>query len=157
MPYPNQARPRLDAGRTQGAGQPAALPPIHLMAGDKMHPDLLTTTAEKCAKKIMQPGKTMLTRHQLRRFYSDVKSLEKRVRERPDGFEEFWPLVGMLKAKVAYASDPKKPKIPKVFKDFIDRCVDQIEKDRKRFLVFCKFFEAVVGYLYGEGIAEQQR
>ncbi len=117
-----------------------------------MPPDLLSKQAEDWAKKIG----TNMTSSQLRKFYGDVKTLERKVlTSTEDQFKQHIALVGMLKAKVAYASNPKKAKIPRDFKDFIDQSVDAIENDRTKFLNFCKFFEAVVGYLYGLGIADK--
>lgn len=120
--------------------------------------DLLTTTAEKCADSIRAEQQTRngpkpsLTAHQLRRFYGDVKDMERKVSTEPNSFSKHWPVFSMLKAKAAYASNPKNKKIPAEFRQFIDKCVDQVNGDEKAFKAFCLFFEAVVGYCYGKGM-----
>lgn len=152
-------------GQRQNYGPPRwGGPPIELMEAGNLHQALLTQTAEKAAEKIFSDHESArkdqkLTTHQLRRFYNDVKGLQRRVEADPGNFPRYWPLFGMLKAKVAYAANPKKPKIPGQFQAFINTCVEAVEKapaeNRKdHFLAFCVFFEAVVGYLYGLGIAD---
>jgi CRISPR type III-A-associated protein Csm2 len=108
--------------------------------------DLLTDVAEKWAEIIKndRTGKEIKS-HQLRRFYNDLKGIEKRVNADSENFARYLPLVGLLKAKVAYASK----KIPGTFKQFIETGVNEVGQDKKKFEAFCLLFQAVVGYLYG--------
>ena len=89
-----------------------------------------------------------LTPNQIRKFFNEVKYLQ--ALSKAKGFETVEPLVKMLKSKTAYSANPKSQKIPEVFKNFIDNCVDQIH-DQTDFYGFIKHFEAVVGYYYGYG------
>lgn len=124
----------------------------------RLKESLLTTEAKGWVKKFLQPrrpdtqyGKNpRLTSAQLRKFYSEVKSLETRVEAK--GFDQMKPLIKMLKSKVAY-SCPKTEhdrKVPVEFKEYIDNMLDNIE-DEKDFMAFVTTFEAVVGFFYGEG------
>ena len=121
-------------------------------------PSLLTDQARDWAKKFLHPQRpenkgeknTPLTSAQLRKYYREVKSLEMKVKAK--GFTQIKPLIKMLKSKTAYACPKtgKDRKIPEEFKDYISTCVDKIE-DQKDFKAFVLFFEATVGYFYGEG------
>ena len=104
-----------------------------------------------------RPGDGKLTRTQLRRYYQEIKHLERRYLSlKSDRSEESqqkaWdatlPLLKMVKAKVAYDSRDSE-KLPKEFSAFIRRCVDSVRGPRD-FEAFVKHFEAVVGYYYGE-------
>lgn len=143
----------------QATGVSKPLPEIVFFdANGHINEDLLTKTAEKCADCIRAEQQTRygpkptLTAHQLRRFYGDVKDMERKVSTEPNSFSKHWPVFSMLKAKAAYASNPKNKKIPVEFRHFIEKCVDHVNGDEKAFKAFCLFFEAVVGYCYGKGM-----
>jgi CRISPR-associated protein Csm2 len=60
----------------------------------------------------------------------------------------------MLKSKVEYASNPKNPKIPSFFKDWLIRGIDEVNpNDPRDFEAFLLHFEAVVGFCYGLGLS----
>ena len=109
---------------------------------------LLLEGARKWAQDFIRT-RPELKAAQIRRFYHDVKALEAKIEA--SGFEKNLPLIKMLKSKVAYAC-PKygSKKVPIVFKEFMDKCIDGIE-EQKDFEAFTLVFEAVVGYFYGEG------
>lgn len=109
---------------------------------------LLLEDARKWAQDFIRANPE-LKATQIRRFYHDVKALEAKIEA--SGFEKNLPLIKMLKSKVAYAC-PKygSRKVPIVFKEFMDKCIDGIE-EQKDFEAFTLVFEAVVGYFYGEG------
>lgn len=116
---------------------------------------LLKDRAVEWARRFINPPREHrdkpLSSAQLRRFYSDVKSLGARVNA--DDFPKYKPMVAMLKSKAAYACPRKSPrdrKVPEVFRSFLDEMVDNIN-DYRDFQAFCTTFEAVVGYFYGEG------
>jgi len=114
---------------------------------------LLLDGAIEWAKKFVG-ARPELKSAQIRRFYHDVKALEAKINAAEDnGFEMNLPLIKMLKSKVAYAcpeKDFKGRKVPKEFKEFMDKCIDGI-KEPDDFKAFALVFEAVVGYFYGEG------
>lgn len=87
-----------------------------------------------------------LSSAQLRRFFNDFRQLEKKVKI--EGFEKIKPLIKMVKSKAAYASNPKKPKIPQAFKDFLVQHISSVNSE-KDFQAFMLHFEAVVGFFYG--------
>ncbi len=116
--------------------------------------DLLDKRAHELAKGFAQGGNEYgkkVSSSQLRNFFSDVRSLEAKIES--GNFEAFRPHIKMLKAKVAYALD--RGKVSDAFKNFISKCVDLIE-DEKDFKAFVLFFEAIVGYFYGEGGGRNQ-
>lgn len=86
---------------------------------------------------------------QIRRFFSEVKSLEKRLKdnnESEDYFQKILPLIKMLKAKVSYAYG--RQVVTKEFEEFINEKINMI-KTKEDFKAFVLHFEAVVGYFYG--------
>ena len=94
-----------------------------------------------------------LSSAQLRRFFSEFRQLEKKVKAK--GFEKVKPLVKMVKSKASYAANPSNPKIPKAFKDFLIKNVDEINNEEE-FGAFMLHFEAVVGFYYGlEGVSSR--
>lgn len=116
--------------------------------------DLLDQRAHELAKGFARGGNEYgkkVSSSQLRNFFNDVRSLEARIES--GNFEVFRPHIKMLKAKVAYAQD--RGKVSKAFEHLISKCVDLIEDDRD-FKAFVLFFEAIVGYFYGEGGANNQ-
>ena len=109
--------------------------------------ELLDKEANKVANDIMN-GEPRLSVTQLRRFYGEFKSLEKKYHFHRNKIDVILPLVKMVKSKAAYAADQRK--IPHSFRKFLDTYVDYIEDD-KEFEAFMLFFEAVVGFCYGTG------
>ena len=87
-----------------------------------------------------------LSSAQLRRFFGELRQLEKKVKAM--GFEKVKPLIKMVKSKASYASNPSNPKIPKTFKEFLINNIDEINTE-KDFEAFMLHFEAVVGFFYG--------
>jgi len=122
-------------------------------------PSLLTDQARDWAKKFLHPQRPEnkgeknppLTSAQLRKYYREVKSLETKI-EATKEFNQIKPLITMLKSKTAYACPVtgRDRKIPKEFMQYINTCIDNVE-DQKDFKAFVLFFEATVGYFYGEG------
>ena len=125
--------------------------------------ELLSVESIAFADKFVNPqgNEKGLNSSQLRRFYGDFKSLEKKFESKSrDGNEEevflkILPLIKMVRSKVAYAcpEPPGKPKIPKAFATWLSDNVIAIEsvKDFKTFLLY---FEAVVGFCYGVGMKD---
>ena len=91
--------------------------------------------------------RTSISRTQLRRFFGEFRSLEKRVDSAPK-FETVRPLIKMVKSKVSYAAGRENGRITPSFKEFLLTNIDRID-DKKDFQAFMLHFEAVVGYCYG--------
>lgn len=90
--------------------------------------------------------------NQLRAFYADVKSLERKIEDYGEGgFDQFFYLVKMLKSKASYIQGKRSGgRVSEVFRDYIHTCVDAID-DKNDFEAFLKFFESTVGFYYGAG------
>ena len=94
--------------------------------------------------------KKTLSSAQLRRFFSEFRQLEKKVKVMD--FNKVKPLIKMVKSKASYAANPSNPKIPVSFKNFLIKNIDKINEE-KDFEAFMLHFEAVVGFFYGiEGV-----
>ena len=120
---------------------------------------LLTDKAKAWAERFIKPESPKerwqknprLTSAQLRKFHSEAKELEERVKNTND-FSRVRPLIKMLKSKVAYACPitGADRKVPEEFRKYIEEMVDNIN-DEKDFKAFALCFESVVGFFYGQG------
>lgn len=134
---------------------------INYFRGDEINPELVTTEAQKWADIFFPPqqgakggGRRDFNTAQLRRFYGDVKGLEMRWQNSTNKertFREILPFIKLLKAKTAYAN--KRKLVPDSFRTWMWDNVDMI-KDEKDFKAFLLYFEAVVGFCYGNGMAD---
>ena len=96
--------------------------------------------------------KKNLSSTQIRKFYEEVLNLKQKL-DNGEDFRKILPYFKMLKAKanVAYERNV----INTNFKTFIEENVDYVTKGenleemKKKFKVFCTFFEAVVAYAKG--------
>ncbi len=132
--------------------------------GNAINPDLVTTLAQKWADQFYPKKEDSrhygaarpITAAQLRRFYGDVKNLEMRWKNSADkerAFNDILPMIKLLKAKAAYAKERKL--VPDSFRDWIWGNVDRIN-ERKDFRAFLLYFEAVVGFCYGNGLSDNK-
>ena len=84
---------------------------------------------------------------QLRKFYTNVKSLERQYQaaqgEKKIAFARILPMIKLLKAKSEYAL--KRKVVPESFKTWLWKNVDCV-KDASDFKAFLLHFEAVVGF-----------
>ena len=117
--------------------------------------DLLDEGAKETAESFVKRNsrdpsrliqKESLSSAQLRRFFGELRQLEKRVNA--IGFDKVKPLIKMVKSKASYASNPSNPKIPPTFKTFLTDNIDIINEESD-FKAFMLHFEAVVGFFYG--------
>ena len=90
-------------------------------------------------------NKKSLSSAQMRRFFSEFRQLEKKVKTL--GFDRVKPLIKMVKSKASYAANRPTP-IPKTFKDFLVNNINGINS-KEDFEAFMLHFEAVVGFFYG--------
>lgn len=128
-----------------------------------INPELVTTLAQKWADAFVPKRDNKqrgygaprpINSAQLRRFYGDVKNLEMRWQNSTDkaqAFRDILPMIKLLKAKAAYAH--KRALVPDSFKNWIWENVDMISKE-KDFQAFMLYFEAVVGFCYGNGLGD---
>lgn len=123
----------------------------------KSDAELFDALAEKQADSFEE----QINSSQLRRFFGEVKELYRRYDSLTRGKEEdecarvyarqIEPLFKMIRSKVAYASrQGGQSKIPEEFAGFLSAGVDSV-KNHKDFRRFVMHFEAVVGFMYGNG------
>lgn len=101
-----------------------------------------------------RPDRNNIKSSQLRKFYADVKSLERtwEYQGRSEAaFLGVLPQIKILKAKAAYAQG--RGVVPPAFTQWMNSHVDAVSTatDFKAFLLH---FEAVVGFCYGEGLKD---
>jgi CRISPR-associated protein Csm2 len=104
--------------------------------------NFITLWAEDIAKKLGNSTPDM-KKHQLRRFFNHVRSLERRLHL--SNFEKINKDLKMLLSYATSAAFASPPKIPKLFEEFIRKNLAFI-KDSKTFLAFVQHFEAIVGF-----------
>ncbi len=127
------------------SNRPKEPPAIQFRSGEWLRREILTIDALEWANALRGVSNT-----QLRNFYNEVKSLQARIET--GGFEKNSALVGMLKAKVAYAfarADSKSKDGFAHLKRMIESCVD-LSDSEQAFNDFALFFEAVLGFSKGE-------
>jgi CRISPR type III-A-associated protein Csm2 len=93
------------------------------------------------ARQLERDGLNM---HQLRRFFNYTREIERRLRSKQSSWEAERPNVVKLSAFAADAGGKKK--IPKSFRDFIDKNVDRIRSADDFLKGFMPHFEALVGF-----------
>lgn len=104
--------------------------------------EFVTRWAEEIAKKLGRVTPDM-KKHQLRRFYNHVKSLERKMNlSNYDSINKDLKLLISYAASAAFATPPK---VPKLFEDFIRKNLELV-KDSKTFKAFLNHFEAIVGF-----------
>ena len=114
-----------------------------------LDPKWVDDEARKAASSFFENKLNSINSSQLRKFYADVKSLERQWQAKggnDSAFAEILPMLKLLKAKSDYAQNRKV--VPPTFKDWLWNHVDSINaaNDFKAFLLH---FEAVVGFSYG--------
>ena len=141
------------SGRQQHGGQnpPQQLPtprPLTYFSDPekkRLKPELLDDQARKNAEDFKEDLKAT----QMRRFYDELKAIERKimagkdVKEQQANFERDRALIVMFKAKAVYAE--KRKVAPRAFTQFIFDHVASIN-DLNDFKGFLKLFEAVVAF-----------
>lgn len=152
MPAPNRTFSRQSGHFGEGRGETRqnALPTPKVIeyfedAGkQKINPAWVDREAQEWAQSFKGLKAT-----QMRRFYDDLKAIERKVllgkdlQARQSNFERDRALLMMFKAKAAYAE--KRQVSPRAFTQFIFDHMESI-KDLKDFQAFIKIFEAVVAF-----------
>jgi len=117
--------------------------------GKHIRPELLNEEARQAADQFVRT-KDSIKNSQLRRFFNEFKSLERKLIQtqvdQEEAFQSIKPQVKMANAKVVYARARKV--VPDAFVVWLQKNVQAIDtaKDFKAFLLH---FEAVVGFCYG--------
>jgi CRISPR type III-A-associated protein Csm2 len=128
------------------------------LAVDLLSPELLGDIAlnmtndilEKCSKIEKGKKKYLLTKSQIRKFYSEFKFIEMKLPPAEKIPDDLYSQIKLLKAKAIYNSARKNTRLPQSFVDFIEFCVDSVKyndtNNKKTFIKICRLFEAFVGY-----------
>ena len=128
--------------------------------GRTIDPRWVDSEALSVARKLVtkdyngKVDKDSIKSSQLRKFYADVKSLERtwEYQGRTDtAFLGILPQIKILKAKAAYPT--RRGVVPRGFVTWINSHVDNISSPDD-FRAFLLHFEAVVGFCYGEGLKD---
>ncbi len=110
--------------------------------------ELVTSEAEEVAEFLAKDRRNRISSAQLRRFYGDFKSLEKKQQAAPNqqtAFLSTLPLIKMALSKAIYAKARKT--VPDAFVKWIEthtKAINSLED----FQAFMLHFEAVVGFCY---------
>lgn len=105
--------------------------------------NFITTWAEDIASKLGQ-SRPEMTKHQLRRFYNHLKTLERKL-DVTGNYLSINEGIQILQAHVTNAAYSNPPKVPRLFEDFIKINVRKVN-DSKSFYGFLKHFQAIVGF-----------
>lgn len=99
-----------------------------------------------------------LSNSQLRAFYNEIKAINNRLENNKENFDKIYPMILMIKPKIEYRAS--KDRNMSGYKDFLNAGIKHIQEENangkgfETFKNFVIFFEAVVGYCYGEGIVK---
>lgn len=138
--------------RPRGGDQP---PVSVLFSPTKPEKELYDELAEQQADQLE------INSNQLRRFFGEVKELFRQFdalasAAEPQQREEIYrqtiePRFKMIRSKVAYASRPAgQSTLPRGFADFLSQGIKLVHGPDD-FVKFVTHFEAVVGFMYGNG------
>lgn len=105
--------------------------------------DLFDEVARETAECIAQNRKGNKST-QLRKYYDEICMWDQKIRQHPDNYAEYLPLIKMLNAKVAYAKG--RDLVDQNFIDLIRHCLSQVTADKKTFETCKLFFEAFMGF-----------
>lgn len=103
-----------------------------------------------------------ITSAQLRKFYNEFKSLERKYQQdqltsshesKKEAFTRLLPQIKINKAKVSYARARKT--VPPEFETWLKNSIDAITSCED-FEAFMLHFEAIVGYAYGHGLSDKK-
>lgn len=154
MPNHGRQNPR-QAGQTRGGhggAAPTSVPTAtriqYFSEKQKLDPVLVDAKAQEWASSFVREN-TPLKTTQMRRFYDDLKAIERRILLGKDvhaqqaNFERDRALILMFKAKAVYAE--KRRVSPRAFTQFIFDHMESI-KELRDFQAFLKIFEAVVAF-----------
>jgi CRISPR-associated protein Csm2 len=122
---------------------PASLLNLKLINFSTISPDLFDSVANETAEVIAQARNSNKST-QLRKYYDELAMWEQKIKQNPDKYGEYLPLIKMLNAKVAYANGRKL--VDDNFVKLMRHCLGQLTDDKKSFATCKLFFEAFMGF-----------
>lgn len=105
--------------------------------------ELFDTTAEEIAKQLSNVGREMNRSTQLRRFYDEICTWDAQIKQNPEKFASYLPLIRMLNAKAAYAQGRRL--VDGQFASLMSNCLPKVTC-LQTFANFKLFFEAFLGF-----------
>lgn len=105
--------------------------------------DSIANTTAECIAQFKKGNKST----QLRKYYDELNMWEQKIKQNPNNYAEYLPLIKMLNAKVAYAKG--RDLVDKNFVDLMRHCLNQVNEDKKTFDTCKLFFEAFMGFYKG--------
>jgi CRISPR-associated protein Csm2 len=144
---------RMVKGDRGGGGGPPRTPAdFSAIKLENPAPELFDSVAESTAKKIAESagGAPRNKSTQLRRFYDEIVMWDQRLRQSPDQYAKFLPLIKMINAKATYAE--ARQLVDRDYVDLMKHCTGQLSVDKPEVFHHLKLFmEAFMGFykLYG--------
>ena len=112
---------------------------------DSISPNLYDETANDTAACIANSEMRDANKStQLRKYYDELCMWDQKIKQAPENYKEYLPLIKMLNAKVAYANGRKL--VDKNFVDLMRHCLGQLTEEKKTFETCKLFFEAFMGF-----------
>ena len=144
---PQQSNYRRQQGRRdhrqQHQGNPIGT--IEFLDGKgKLKADLFDTQANEAAKSVADCKRETNKSTQLRKFFDELVMWHDRVQQSPEKFDDFAPLIRMIKAKVAYARGRKL--VDSNFEKLLGQIVDHAATSAESLGQAKLFFEAFMGF-----------
>jgi len=81
---------------------------------------------------------------QLRKYYDELCMWDQKIKQNPQKYPEYLPLIKMLNAKVAYANGRKL--VDDNFVKLMRHCLGQLTENKASFETCKLFFEAFMGF-----------
>ena len=128
------------APRAYATSIPLNLKPIQFA---EIKSDLFDEVARETAECIAQNKKGNKST-QLRKYYDEICMWDQKIKQNPNNYAEYLPLIKMLNAKVAYAKG--RDLVDQNFVDLMRHCLNQVTTDKKTFETCKRFFEAFMGF-----------
>ena len=112
---------------------------------DQQEAELFDQIANRTAEVIAQSRREQNKPTQLRKFYDEIIMWHQKVRQHPEKYNDYLPLIKMINAKVAYAKG--RNLVDDNFVKLMRHSLGQLEAGKvERFYTFKLFFEAFMGF-----------
>ena len=111
-----------------------------------LHPGYVVRERMEELARMMSDAKPGLTTHQIRRFFQHCRAIEARLRAKTSTWEREQTEFMKLDVSVADAFGKSPPKVPEIFRDFIQKNVAAVKTEKDFLEGFLPHFEALVGF-----------
>ena len=99
---------------------------------------------ENLERKARELDRAGLKMHQLRRFFNHCRQIDRRLRGKQTSWEQEVANIAKLSGFAADAAG--KSKIPREFREFLDRNVERVHSEKDFVAGFMQHFEALVAF-----------